>query len=365
MRPRFVANPDKILTEVRIVLRILAPVEPHPTIARFVHPLLPERKLGRGPRPIALDGRDYVLFRDGSGRPGAIVDQCAHRKAPLRHGRVMGDGRLQCTYHGWSFDLDGQGRSPSQPELTRCDVAALRVERRFGYLWGHAPNAAVRFPLETPVGARFLGAFAQRCAAPLHVVLDNFSEHEHVPWVHARFGWSARAADTIEFSTQSFDDRTEVHYAGVQRDSRVLRPFGVVAGDRFCVDSVTRFDPLRVDSVHSWRDTRGKQRPVTAYTTVFMTPESTKSTRLDVFSFLRVDDEGLARWERLLGWGALAMAWLEIRDDRRVVNRLAETPTSFDGMRLGKFDKPLVQNRRLLERNYLGAHGDARLSVVK
>lgn len=343
-------------------------MEPHPTITRFIHPLVPERKLGRGPRKISLDGHDYALFRDGSGRPGAIADQCAHRKAPLHRGRVQSDGRLACAYHGWSFDLDGKGRSPSQPNLARCDVAALRVERRFGYLWGHAPSAsAPRFPLETPVGARYVGAFSERCEAPLHVVLDNFSENEHVPWVHSQIGWSARAAasDELEFSAQSFDDRTEVHYAGPQRDNRLLRPFGIESGDRFCADWVTRFDPLRADYVHSWQSPRGEKRPVVAYTTVFMTPETTRVTRLDVFSFLQIDEERIARWARLLGWGALAMAWLEVRDDRRMIERMADTPASLEGMRLGKFDKPLIQNRRLLERNYLGAHGDARLSVVK
>lgn len=51
-------------------------------------------------------GQPFVLFRDGVGRPGALLDRCAHRNVPLSLGRVA-EGRLQCSYHGWQYDGGG------------------------------------------------------------------------------------------------------------------------------------------------------------------------------------------------------------------------------------------------------------------
>src|SRR5438552_1790568 len=59
-------------------------------------------------RPLARTILDepLVLFRDGEGRPTALLDRCAHRNLPLSQGRVV-DGLLECAYHGWRYGRDG------------------------------------------------------------------------------------------------------------------------------------------------------------------------------------------------------------------------------------------------------------------
>jgi len=54
-----------------------------------------------------------------------------------------------------------------------------------------------------------------------------------------------------------------------------------------------------------------------------------------------------------------ALAWKEIFDDQRWLAQLADTPYSFRGMRLNRFDAPLARSRRLLERIYFGAGAGA------
>ncbi len=53
-----------------------------------------------------LLGENLVLFRDTTGRVGAIADSCPHRGASLFFGRNEEDG-LRCVYHGWKFDTSG------------------------------------------------------------------------------------------------------------------------------------------------------------------------------------------------------------------------------------------------------------------
>lgn len=368
-----------------------------PDVTRFFHPIMPSAALGTGPVGVTLAGRKYAFFRDRSGRAACLADACPHRRAPLSRGRVRPDGRLACPYHGWSFDADGCGASPSQPDLTRCDSEAFQVIERHGYLW----MAARRTPLTSfpeldyrAEGYQFIGGFGTRFQAPLHVALDNFSENEHTPWVHTFLGWSEgdlaprlrqaapaalrrlgallggwlrdrkpegdpRGEVSLAFEAHNFDDRTEVRYRAPQRRSPWLPLLFARNGDEFHNQWVTTFEPVR--SVYSlcWSDpVTGEVRPVAARFAIYFVPETESTTWLHAFAFVRVTDR---RLERLLmpviRRVVVKLGRDEIEDDARFVPLVADTPFELKGMRLGKYDKPIVRNHKLLERIYLGRKG--------
>lgn len=50
--------------------------------------------------------RPVVLFRTEDGDVTALEDRCAHRWAPLSHGRVIGD-EIACPYHGFRYNTRG------------------------------------------------------------------------------------------------------------------------------------------------------------------------------------------------------------------------------------------------------------------
>ena len=61
------------------------------------------------PQAFTLLGQDLVLWYDrGEQRWCAFADVCPHRLVPLSQGRLNDDGQLECPYHGWSFNGDGQ-----------------------------------------------------------------------------------------------------------------------------------------------------------------------------------------------------------------------------------------------------------------
>ena len=67
------------------------------------------------PLRVRLLGVDLVVFRDTSGRLGALDLQCPHRRASLAYGRNEENG-LRCLYHGWKMDVDGNVvEMPSEP----------------------------------------------------------------------------------------------------------------------------------------------------------------------------------------------------------------------------------------------------------
>lgn len=331
------------------------PLEP----TRFFHPVLAARRLGRLPVRVLLAGTAYVLFRDAAGQPAALLDRCAHRFAPLSRGKRREDGRLQCPYHGWHFGADGEGRCPSQPSLVRCTVPSFQLLERHGYLWlagREVPEE--RLPQLALPGYEPAGSFDMLFEAPLHVALDNFSEDEHTPWVHTRLGWEAAQAGDLRFEAHNFEDRTEVSYEAPQRAANglarllLLRP-----GDTFQNRWTTRFDPVRTDYRVSWVSPLGRERPVCARAVIFMVPETATTTRFHVFNFVRLAQPRLRFLLPLIRRVALGLSWWEIRDDARFIPTVAQTPFSFQGMRLDRYDKPLVHNHKLLQRLYLGAPG--------
>jgi hypothetical protein len=49
---------------------------------------------------------------------------------------------------------------------------------------------------------------------------------------------------------------------------------------------------------------------------------------------------------------------------RRWLAHIADTPYSFRGMRLDRFDAPLARGRRLLDHVYFGVRGDAASDAI-
>jgi phenylpropionate dioxygenase-like ring-hydroxylating dioxygenase large terminal subunit len=324
-------------------------------VTRFWHPVLAARSLRAKPVRVTVGDTEYALFRDGEGRPAALVDRCPHRFAPLSSGRVR-EGRIECPYHGWSFDAQGRGRSPSQPSLSRCDARAMQLVEREGYLWLADPGVSTGSlpPVTFDAPWKFAGAFSILFQCPLHVALDNFSEDEHTPWVHTRLGWNPTDADKIEYEAHNREDHTEVHYRAPQRVGLAMRFFGLSAGTVFCNDWVTRFDPVRTDYEISHQKPDGRAGDVKLRAVIFMVPEGVARTRFHVFASAQDAHPLRGRFSDALKPVTLALIFREIWDDARFIPTVAHTPWSFKGMRLGKYDKPLVHNRRLLERIYLG-----------
>lgn len=93
-----------------------------------------------GERPLArtILGRRVVLFRDQSGHPAALEDRCLHRSMPLSMG-IMRDGRLQCRYHGVTYDGTGSVVNiPCQtgvPTGRRARNYPLTCSRHLIWIW--------------------------------------------------------------------------------------------------------------------------------------------------------------------------------------------------------------------------------------
>jgi phenylpropionate dioxygenase-like ring-hydroxylating dioxygenase large terminal subunit len=161
-----------------------------PVLRRFWYPVLPAAALEGGPKPFRLLGQNIVLWRDGDGKPAALIDRCCHRTAKLSLGFIA-DGAIACGYHGWTYDRDGrciripQARPDAPPPKFRID--AYRIEERYGYLWVclGEPLAPIPEIAEAANPAfRRIDEFYEvwRCGALR--VMENSFDNAHFSYVH-------------------------------------------------------------------------------------------------------------------------------------------------------------------------------------
>jgi phenylpropionate dioxygenase-like ring-hydroxylating dioxygenase large terminal subunit len=167
----------------------------HPALARFWHPVALSAEVGREPVAGRLGGEGWALVRLGDG-VAAFADACPHRRARLSAGHVT-DGTLQCTYHGWRFSPDGRCVDIPALEDTASipERATLRrpaeVAEQDGIVWlaPEAPRAPI--PELTPgvslagdgIATVFLPVL--RVEANAAILIDNFLDEAHLPFVHA------------------------------------------------------------------------------------------------------------------------------------------------------------------------------------
>lgn len=155
--------------------------------------------------PFELFGEPWVLFRDAEGRPACVRDECAHRACPLSAGTCT-DGELQCAYHGWRFNGDGECTAmPSTKFCRGIRVAALPVEEADGLVWVW-PGWRETGPLPRGAAAPPPG-YVVHCELEMEVpvehglLIENLLDLAHAPFTHTSTfarGWPVPEAVTFQ-----------------------------------------------------------------------------------------------------------------------------------------------------------------------
>ena len=171
----------------------------------FWYPALATREVRPGRmKAVSLLGIPLVICRDYEGRASAFRDVCPHRAMPLSFGRFDGE-RLECSYHGWQFDMTGTCRhipalvegSPIRPEKIGATTYPCREQD--GYVWVFMADPADRdAPMpdipRLPVFSEPYRFF--QISARLHCTVDDgivgLMDPAHGPFVHHSMWWRGR-----------------------------------------------------------------------------------------------------------------------------------------------------------------------------
>ncbi len=251
-------------------------------------------ELGEQPRAVTVLGSPLALFRGPGGRPGALLDRCAHRNFPLSQGRVLGTGALECGYHGWQFDgrgacgkVPGLIGEPAESPARRVPAFATREAQGFVWVWGRADAEPKGEPFRIPCidDSRYVAVqrtFDFECT--LHAALENALDVPHTAFLH-RGRFRGGAPSELEAVRRRLPGGgLEVQYLGERRrpgdaKPRLDRP-PVEHWDRFFLPSVAQVE---------YRD--GKRSHLVA--TILHTPVSDLLTRAYFVQCIRL---ALPKW---------------------------------------------------------------------
>ena len=213
------------------------------------------RELKSGsPFGVVLEEQPVVLFRDKQGRAIALEDRCLHRNAPLSAGRVS-DGRLQCAYHGWTYDRTGAvtevpalaTREGAERDLAAKSYPALE---RDGFVWMSLERETSTSPPSFPhFGERGWTSFAMktRFNAPVHACLENFLDCPHATFLH-RYWFRAPTAKPVRARVRTLADGVEAEFFEEPRERSFV--WWLLAPRRGGMRHVDQFIAPRTSFVH-------------------------------------------------------------------------------------------------------------------
>jgi phenylpropionate dioxygenase-like ring-hydroxylating dioxygenase large terminal subunit len=322
------------------------------------HPIIPAKHLRRRPAAVCLHGTNIALFRTASGQIGALEDCCPHRRMKLSLGRVIND-RLQCLYHGWTFDSCGAGQSPGTPKL-HATARPFEAREHHGVIWVKSAESRPEFP-RFPTLARdgyfHLCTLHHEVKAPLEVTVDNFCEIEHTPTTHAFFGYALDRMPEVQVRFETTAKSVRVINHGPPK--RMAWPYRLLLGVRsnylFYDDWTTFFSPIYSVYDHWWADpATGKESMVRWKLFIFFTPRDERTTSLTTFAFTKSRYPGPAGGMRAVRWLLRRKIDHEIRLDMRILEGLADQSPNLEGMKLSRFDKVLALNRERINHIYRG-----------
>ncbi|MBM3996562.1 MAG: Rieske 2Fe-2S domain-containing protein [Planctomycetes bacterium] len=320
------------------------------------HPVLPSSQLPRNcVVGVKLAGTNLVLYRNSKDEVGALLDYCPHRRMKLSLGSVYHD-KLQCLYHGWTFDANGNGESPATPKMQAC-AKHFEVAELYEAIWVRNAGATTEFPKFEVDGHYNVCNLHHQVKAPLELTLDNFCEIEHTPTTHAFFGYPLERMHEVEVEFQPTDTSVRVINKGPRKDiSFFLRMLVGIGSDYLFMDDwTTYFSPVYSVYDHWWQcPTTGTESMVRWRLYIFFVPIDDSETALFTFAFTKSRYPGPAGGVRLFAWLMRSQLDYEISLDVKVLEGLADKNPNIDGMKLSRFDRVLGLNRERIERIYRG-----------
>lgn len=326
------------------------------SLTRFIHPVIPSADLKAKPKAVQIGEEKIVLFRGSNGEVNAVEDRCPHRFTPLSEGKISKAGQIVCPYHGWRVAHDGKVEVPHKGELKNCKVKSYFTQEKAGYIWiSENEFTTEQIPLDVASDWLLLTKYFIDFEAPFHVVFDNFSEDEHFPYVHNIFGWDENLAKDVKFDYAVAKDQIQVLYHGPQRNFPFMRLFTMKPGQFFRNEWVVKFNPPHIN-YHIHMTNKDGLLDGWGYNKVaiFFVPIGEKKTRLHLFQYAKMKNPKynfLLHFMKptIVGWSKK-----DILNDFELTKKCAHVPFSFEGMRLGTYDAPLVRGRELLKKIYLG-----------
>lgn len=186
------------------------------SLRHFWHPVAYSQDLGDKPLGVTLMGQQLVVVRL-DGEVCVFDDLCAHRGSALSIGEVLGGCELQCPYHGWRYNSDGDCTlAPQRPDLAgqlRAKVHKYLSADKYGLIWvslvdePHYPLPEYPHWDDPDFHHIAVPATDWDCSAPRRV--ENYTDYSHFAILHDKYLGDATAPEVPEHKVWRDANRLE------------------------------------------------------------------------------------------------------------------------------------------------------------
>jgi phenylpropionate dioxygenase-like ring-hydroxylating dioxygenase large terminal subunit len=231
-------------------------------LTRAWYPICTSDELGEAPLARKIYASPLVVFRGEGGRPGVLLDRCAHRNVPLSLGRVK-QARLECAYHGWQYDAAGSCRLVpglcGAAELPSRKVAShpVREQDGFVWLWADVDSEPDCEPYALPGGDGYTSVRrVVEVKATLHAAIENALDVPHTAFLHKGLFRGTGKTNVINAVVTRDERSVTTEYIGEPRPegiaAQILSPSGgvVTHHDRFILPSIAQVDYSVGSEIH-------------------------------------------------------------------------------------------------------------------
>lgn len=130
------------------------------------------------PHLVTFKDRNFLTWRS-KGRVEFISDTCKHRGMSLHLGKVTDNGRIECPYHGWTYD----SVSYEPPGCEKIRLAnEFTAKESDGLLWIQPTGLQNASPDPPELGKYWFDTLIK---APAQMIIENGIDPNHASWVHA------------------------------------------------------------------------------------------------------------------------------------------------------------------------------------
>lgn len=301
-------------------------------------------------------GEPVLMYRTGDGRAVAMDDRCPHRHYALSKGNRIGD-RVQCGYHGLSFDPDGKCVDiPGQANIPpRLCVKTYPLVEKYGFLfiWMGDPaeadeNTIPDFHWNVLDGWEPVYGYL-KFGANYQLVVDNLMDLTHETYVHQG---TIGEASIPHGQARSWTEGEIVHF---QREMKDIPPpplFKAMRGFETNIDRWQRieFEPpanIRIDAGAVPTGTNDESLGMRWMVVNALTPETEGSTHYfwSVSRHFRLNEEAVSKklYEQIV------RTFEEDRDILEEQQRLIELGTAPSPMMPINADAGVLATRKLID----------------
>lgn len=251
-----------------------------------------------------------VFYRKADGGVAALEDRCAHRYAPLHIGKLVGDDRVQCAYHGLEFAPDGScSTNPhgNKRVPSRATIKSYMAVEKHKAIWiwmGDAAADPAKIPdfsvMDNVPELHATKRDRITIKAGYELIIDNLLDLSHTSYLHDGILGNA---DTVESDITVEEDGMDVIISRHASKAKAPGMFALQMPD--CPPLVDKFTHMRWMAPATMRLASGICEPDQphmsgcGYHAIHMlTPETDKTTHYHFTAVrfgVRTTDEPLNR----------------------------------------------------------------------